>query len=124
MKYSIEKEGSGVIIRFIGKITMADIIEAKVKYHGSEIFDTSKYSIWDFTDCEASQIKPGETDLPLAYHLGASRSLEKHRLALVAKDRLISIVCKKFASELLKIGTTWKVRVFNDFEDALAWGKE
>ncbi|MEN8250438.1 MAG: hypothetical protein ABFS32_16000 [Bacteroidota bacterium] len=83
--------------------------------------DTLKYIIADYSDLNDISLTKKNIKFPFTVTVGASYYLRNIQVALVATDKNIRELCKKYIEVFSQSNTTWKVRLFYSLNDARDW---
>jgi len=118
MGYKLSWEPRGVVLRFSGRVTISDILNASNAYQGNRWYDELLYVIADYsqiTDCGA---RPNDIDDVWAVDYGAKRSNNKIKKAIVTTSPDVVALARRYASAP---DPAFPVEVFAKEADARAW---
>ena len=121
MSYEVFWEPRGVVKRFEGVVSSADLLRSVVETEADARFDSLRFVINDFRD--VSQIKFGvqEVSEVATLDLGASRTNPAIRIAVVATLPEVIALAEHYANSPLNVYPT---RIFASMEAAQAWVSE
>ncbi|MDP3515347.1 MAG: hypothetical protein Q8S20_21600 [Sulfuritalea sp.] len=118
MGYELIWEPHGVIKRFVGEVTDADISASIVVTHGDERFDSLRYIINDFLGGTERSVPPAAIEEIVAIEHAASISNPRIRIALVAADADFVEMADQYAGSALK---AYPTRIFSSLDEARTW---
>ena len=121
MNFSVKWEKNGVHVMFSGIISIEDIVQSQAVYQGDSRYEELKYSICDFRNCDSTDVNPAEVNEPLSYDLGASSTLEDHKLALIATNEYSRMLIENYIATSRDVALSWEVRLFNSESEARNW---
>ncbi len=125
MSYNIIWNNNNVIINFIEKPSVKQVMRINEKIIGDPRFDSMEYQLWDFRytkeikrveEIEEDQIKIIATlDMSSMYW---NRNI---KIALVSKNPYIKKMIIQYSNFMAE--TSWQCKLFEDMKDALKWCK-
>lgn len=121
MNYSIVWEPSGFLATFSGSLSVEDIHDANIIFHGDERFDRLKYSIWDVTGADMSTIQPDDMLILVAEDFGATFTLPVHKLALIATDPHAKYLMEYYIEKSISCGSSWTFKIHDTRTAARNW---
>ena len=110
LNFSVKWEKNGVHVMFSGIISIEDIVQSQAVYQGDSRYEELKYSICDFRNCDSTDVNPAEVNEPLSYDLGASSTLEDHKLALIATNEYSRMLIENYIATSRDVALSWEVR--------------
>ncbi len=117
MPYQIIREKQGTYKRFWGVVTAEEFLASVAKFHSDPEFESIRYTINDFTDCESFYMPSGNILDVAAINLGATRINQKVKIAAVTVDETII----RMADEFAELSQSYPIRIFSTLDDARAW---
>ena len=111
-------EPMGVYWKYYGKVSGKEIIDASTSIYGDPRFDNLKYKLVDFLDIEAIDMDEYEVAQIAYQHKAAEISNQNIKNAIVVRSdsrELADKFCSFFDD------SNWKVRVFQDMDEANVW---
>ena len=121
MNFTVKWEKNGVHVIFSGIISIENIVQSQAVYQGDPRYEELKYSICDFRNCDSNDVKPAELYEPLSYDIGASSTLEDHKLALIATNEYSKMLIENYIAKSRNVGLSWEVRFFDSESEARNW---
>ena len=118
MPYRIVTEPRGVYKKYTGHVTGQQFLEAVQQVNASSDFETFRYVINDFTECDAFDLSAGMADEAVAAAIGAQASNPTFVAAFVARDEGI---LKSLASMAQIAQAYLRVAVFESLTEARQW---
>lgn len=117
MSYQLDWEPRGVLWRYSGDVTGAEIIEASSLIYGDSRFDNLKYKLVDFLDIKSIQVSPDELALVAYQHRAAELSNQYIRTAILMRSD--NKLAEQFAEFF--IDSNWEVKAFKERDTANSW---
>jgi len=122
MPYETTWKSRGVIWTYTGLVTGSDILQSNLEIYGDPRFDDLAYQLVDLSQAEGFAIE--EIHMRKIAHLdmAAARSNPRVIIATAAhseRAKEITEIYRKYAAE-----SPWKLRSFDNVEDAKAWVHE
>ena len=103
-----------------GRLKLEELVGALEEVYGADDFDPDQDVVWDVRDADLTAFSSGDirrvTDL-VRENWGTSSS---SRAALVV-SRDVDFGLARMYEQLLDTGSSGEVRVFRDYEEAVAW---
>lgn len=118
MGYELIWEPRGVLKRFFGPVTDADVTASVVQTHGDERFDSLRYIINNYLDATECSVSPASVEELVAIEHAASISNARIRIALVAAAADFIELAGQYAGSPLK---TYPTRIFSSLDEARTW---
>jgi hypothetical protein len=118
MPYELAWEPNGVVKRFFGHVTSAELLKAGTDTEGDARFDGYRYVINDFLDCTGFDITTDVVDEIAAIDEAASAINSKIRIAVVATAPEIIAAATQYANSPMNVYPT---RLFSTQADARSW---
>ena len=121
MSYDVFWEPRGVVKRFEGVVSSADMIRSVVETEADARFDSLRFVINDFRDVSQIEFGVQEVSEVATLDLGASRTNPAIRIAVVATLPEVIAMAEHYANSPLNVYPT---RIFASMEAARAWVSE
>jgi hypothetical protein len=121
MGYELQWRPKGVVKRFFGFITGAEILQSINDVEGDWRFDDLRYVIDDFLGVRGFDISFPEVDEYSAIDGSAARINPKIKVALVTADAELTLLCKQYAESPLN---RYPTKIVATLEDAQQWIEE
>ena len=121
MAYSISWEPDVSIVTFNGDITIKDIEDANQDIHGDFRTFEKSGSIWNFSNCNMSSIKPKDLMYTEAVDLGLSLAIKSFKLALIAGDSHSYSLLESYINNSLEYESPWEYKILASLEEANKW---
>jgi len=118
MVHDIHWEPHGVYKKYLGHVTGEEFLQAVERVNAHPDFESFRYVINDFTECESVDIKAALFDLCVAAALGAQRSNSRFAAAFVAADTAVLDSINAIADSARAEMT---VLVFQTLDEARHW---
>ena len=118
MGYSLEWERIGVVKRYHGQVSAAELVEPVVATESDARFEQLRYVINDFLDVQGMSCTQDDIDLIAAHDMGAAVTNPNIRIAFVTcRPDLIALIQRylKAANEVFPSG------IFPSLAEARAW---
>ncbi len=112
------EQPKGVVKRHFGHVTGRELLEAVQKTEGDSRFDSLRYVINDFRDCNALTVSPGEIQEIAAVDNAAALTNANILIAIVTTQPDITAMANAYANDPL---TLFNTRVFGSMEEARQW---
>ncbi|MCW8931968.1 MAG: hypothetical protein OQL19_17260 [Gammaproteobacteria bacterium] len=114
-------EKEGVLSCYSGVFRPEDHIEGLNKLFGDQRIDGIKYIIGDYSEVNGDLLREESVEYPVAMTTGAASYVRDIKVALVAKDEKIIMLCRHFIELSNKINPGWEVKLFVDIQGAREW---
>ena len=121
MGYEVIWERKGVVKRFFGHITSADMIKPVIATEADPRFDDLRYVINDFMDVSSVSVSPSTVDEISAVDSAAAMSNPNIRISVAATHPAVVALARQYADSPLNAYPTC---IFPDLEQARAWAEE
>jgi hypothetical protein len=121
MKYLTKWEPDGLITIFKGRLNINDLRNAVAQFQADERFENAKYSIWDVTAADMSDILQKDMLALVAVDYGAGKTLPEHKLGVVATDPHAINLNNYYIEKSVACGSTWDVKIFDTQTAANKW---
>ena len=121
MAHNTTWEERGIYWKFSGHVSAVEVEEADNEMYGDPRFDEIKYFIWDMTDASELGMTESDSDFPAGTDRAAAYTNKNLNGALVSNNEQIRKRFKRYIEVSSEIGNPWKLKIFNNLEDARAW---
>ena len=121
MPFTITWEKRGAVTSYYGIVDFHEVFEADRHFNSDPRSDNARYQIIDFTQATPGVVDEDEIKYIAAMDYGASLSIHRLNLALVAIDPYIRKLCNQYINKCMKKNMTWKFMLFEDMESARIW---
>ena len=121
MKYSVLRDPSGLVFRFLGELCAEDIRDANMDFHGDSRFKSLKYSIWDFSSSTLGAIQLGHMLTFVAEDYGGTFTVREHRLAIIVGDPHAKALMQFYIEKSVDCNSSWSFGLFETQEAAREW---
>lgn len=118
MGYELIWEPRGVLKRFFGPVTDADVTASIAQIHGDERFDSLRYIINNYLDATECSLSPASVEEIVAIEHAASIINARIRIALVVVAADFIAFADQYAGSALK---TYPTRIFSSLDEARTW---
>jgi len=98
MGYTLTWEPRDVVLRFSGRVTISDILNASNAYGRDKRYDELLYVIADYSQISGCDAQPADIDYVWAVDYGAKRSNNKIKKAIVSKDPDVVAMARRYAT--------------------------
>jgi hypothetical protein len=116
--YEITWQHHGVLRRYFGEVTAAEISQSVARTQGDRRFDDLKYVISDFRDTTGLAISASQIEEIVAIENAGSLTNRKIRIAMVATGPDSFAMALDYSRSSMVV---FPVRVFASLDDAHAW---
>ena len=125
MAYQVIWDGKGVHISFKGHFTVEDYIQANSEIYSDSRIDNIKYIIKDMAEIEVFDVDTQDgLFLPVALDKGASRYLQRLKVALVATSTETRQIWQDYIKWSYRLRSRWTFQLFFELENAKRWLEE
>ncbi len=124
MPYRTNWEPDGIIWEYYGHVTSKDISESNSEFFHDMRSKNARYQIVDTSETEILEWPEMDIVETSANDVGASRVVEKIKLAFVIRKEEIYRKIQKYIEISRKLDTNWEFRIFDNIEDARSWVKQ
>lgn len=114
-------EEKGIYWRFSGPVSSTEVEQANNEMYGNPRFDDIRYFIWDMADATAPEITVDVAEDAAATDRGASLTNAQIKGALISSNNYIDKLIQHYIKTSESMGTPWKLKLFNNLEDARSW---
>lgn len=121
MSYELLWERKGVVKRYFGHVTCAEVFAAGIQSQSDHRFDQNRYAISDFLDCTEFVNDPAMLEEIAAYAGAAEHTNKNIKIAIVATLPEIIAATKQYLQLPLQ---SYATRLFPTLEEARAWISE
>jgi hypothetical protein len=121
MSYELTWEPKGVVKRYFGHVTCAEVLAASNQSQSDPRFDEYRYAINDFLDCSEFVTDPALLEELAAYAGAAEESNSNIKIAIVAANPAVVVATKQYLGLALQ---TYPTRLFSTLTEARAWINE
>ncbi len=118
MSYELTWEPKGVLKRYFGHVTCAEVLAAGVQSQGDPRFDQYRYAINDFLDCTEFVIDHDVLEEIAAYAGAAEQSNSNIKIAIVATLPDVVAATRQYLELPLQ---TYSTRLFSTRAEARKW---
>ena len=130
MKFSIDLEQQGTIIKFNGTLSASDLLHAHDKLEKTFNFDSLSFTIWDYSNCDTSKVIPDSLSTLVEKGIQLERTMvakyglnSKFRIGLVTHDEHWKKINTLYITERTKVDTLYEIKIFDELSEALRWCK-
>ena len=109
-------------IEFSGSVTPEELEKVHVIWSSDYRSDVTKCVICDFLNADLTSISTRNAIECSARDKGASITIPKVKIALVARDKSIIDLCKAYIDSSMNLASTWEFSMFYNVDDAFDWG--
>ncbi len=121
MSYELNWEPTGVVKRYFGHVTCAEVLAAGIQSQRDPRFDEFRYAINDFLDCTKFEMDLKVMEEIAAYAGAAERSNKNIKIAIVATLPEVVAASKQYFELPLQ---SYPTRLFPTLAEARAWISE
>lgn len=118
MPYQITFEKQGLLVRWWGQATTAELIHVQEQAHVHAAFETFHHAIHDFRECEHFVYVQSDIEYSAALDRAASMTNENIRIAIVGANDAVAKAARAYLSTSL---SPYPVRFFTTMDEARAW---
>ena len=118
MSYELKWEPRGVVKRFFGQVTCAELLAASRESQSDYHFDQYRYAINDFLDCTEFVTDPIGLEELAAFAGAAELSNPNIKVAIIATLPEVIAAVKSYSGLALQ---TYPTRLFSTLAEARAW---
>jgi hypothetical protein len=118
MSYELNWEPRGVVKRYFGLVTSAEVLTAGIQSQADQRFDQYRYAINDFLDCTEFVNDPVALEEVAAFAGAAEQSNPNISIAIVATLPAVVAATKQYLALPLQ---TYPTRLFSTRAEAGAW---
>lgn len=118
MSYELKWEPRGVVKRYFGHVTCAEILAASKESQSDYRFDQYRYAINDYLDCTEFVTDPIALEEIAAFSGAAELSNPNIKVAIIATLPEVIAAAKKYIGLSLQ---TYPKRIFTTIAEARAW---
>jgi hypothetical protein len=122
MAFFISWRDDCAVVTFHGHITAPEVLAANERYYCDHRSEAVRCSIWDFTAITGiGQVSTADLEHYAALDFGASFSLRRQGVALVATTDEARAYCLQYQQICDSLGHGWVVEIFDSLDEALGW---
>lgn len=118
MGYSIEWEVTGVVKRYFGEVTAAEVFESVVVVESDARFDQLHYVINDFLDVQGMAVTEQDIEAIAVQDLGAALTNPNIKIAMVAHQSEVIAMVQRYRQAA---GGVFPTKIFSTAAAARAW---
>lgn len=118
MSYELTWEPKGVVKRYFGHVTCAEVLSAGIQSQSDPRFDQYRYAINDFLDCTEFENDREVLEEIAAYAGAAELSNKNIKIAIVATLPAVVAASKQYFELPLQ---SYPTRLFSTLAEARAW---
>lgn len=119
MPYNITWEPKGVLVKWYGKCTYKENLEANGMLYGDKRFDSIHYQISDILDADTSAFTNHDITVIARLELKATIWNKNMLVAHITQNRALIEQIKMYEVEMRD--SNWKFGIFDTIEQARAW---
>ncbi len=123
MAYDVTWGDNASLFTFFNRTDIIEVNEANGILHGSRAFAHYHCSIWNFLDCDTSDITKEDVKQPAYITWASTLSVQYIKKALVARDIYSLGLCHEFAALFQNLEGSGEVRIFTSLDAAQQWCK-
>ena len=118
MPYKTTRESHGFLTEWWGHSTNAEMVQMQEQVHCRPDFDSVRYSIHDFSQCESFQ--PNDDDVEFSAAIDGVASIRSNllKIAIVAANVGVRDMVGRYLEQEL---SPYPVRFFASLEEARVW---
>ena len=122
MPYSLYWDGNNITMKFYGELKLRDLRDANGMIYADKRFDSMKYQIADFT--EADTVRMSHCEVVLVSHLDKTATTwnPSVKVACISPDEKTDRLIEKYIT--IMEPTSWKCKLFHNFQEAEKWCQE
>lgn len=122
MAFFINWRDDCAVITFHGQATAPEVLAANERYFSDHRSESVRCSVWDFTVITGiAEVSTADLEHCAALDFGASFSLRRQGVALVANTAEASAYCLQYKHICDSLGHGWVVEIFDSLDHALGW---
>jgi hypothetical protein len=125
MPYLTEWKDKGYYIKYSGRVSTDDVIQASVDIQGDPRFDNLRYIISDYLDIDILEYDADNFKEKISYHAfinaAASRSNPQIKRAVVATDKTVLSFADIYKNKSSEVDTPWEFSTFSSVDEAYKW---
>lgn len=121
MNYTIHWEENGATVCFFGEFNNKVNDSANYEFYTNPKSDNVKYIIWELSKVEKVNFKSFDTVFPAMRDKISSHRLPKIKMGFVTSDVELELLCKKYISESIEMGSTWKFKISDCYKAIKLW---
>lgn len=118
MLHELHWERNGLVVRYSGTVTIAEVLRAQEAYEQDERFDSLRYIVIDTLAVTSANLSPADAEEIWAQDVGAASSNPRIRKAILAT--LPAVIAFAEAYQRLPRGG-FEIRIFDNARDARVW---
>ena len=122
MTFNINWDKEGVYVKFRGKVTARDLIDANNYVISNAQFDIIDYQIFDFLQIDEFNISSYDITIIGTMDKSQSDFKKDMKIAIITQDDYVRGVFTEY--DQLLIGTNWITKIFSSVDNARLWLKE
>ena len=122
MPYSTRWEARGVVWKFSGRVTGAELLNANHEIYGDSRFDQMAYQIVDLTEVERFDVTEEDMVVVAANDRAAALSRADVKVAIATRDEIVRQLSSLY--EAASATSPWEQKVFETVAAARAWVSE
>lgn len=121
MAYSTFWEEKGICWELSGIVTSQELFEFTNAFYDNPKSDTIRYQIVDCLNIEKFVLDKEAMAEIAALDYAASLSIGSIKVALVGKNHHVNTLNKKYISYSDAFHSCWKIKIFDNMDDARQW---
>lgn len=121
MPFTKEWEESGFLAQFTDPTDFGEVQQANLQFFSDERSDSCRYAIFDFSGVSSLHISASDLEGIAASDLGASFSIKRLKVALIAESGSVRKLCEKYISIKRENKSPWVYVIFDDLDSARIW---
>ncbi len=121
MAYDVTWGKNTSLFTFFDKTDIYEVNRANGTLHGSRNYQHYHCSIWNFLDCDTSNITKEDVKQPAYITRASTLSVQYIKKALVARDIYALGLCHEFATLFQNLEASGEVRIFTSLDAAQQW---
>jgi hypothetical protein len=118
MPYKTTWEPHGLLTEWQGHSTNAEMVQMQEQVHCHPDFDSVRYSIHDFSNCESFAPSDPDVEFSAAIDGAASRTSKLLRIAIVAANAGVTEMVGRYIETGL---SPYAVKFFDSLQEARTW---
>lgn len=118
MPYVIIHEAHGVLVKWWGHASSADVVRMQEQAHANPNYDQFRYSIHDFSECVGFSCDLADMEYSAAIDAAAARINQRVKVAVVTNLPEVLQAAQAYWDNGL---SPYPIRTFSTLEDARTW---
>jgi hypothetical protein len=118
MPYKIMLEKHGLLTKWLGRATTSELIRMQEEAHAHPTFDSFRYSIHDFGECEHFAYDQGEVEYSAAIDGAASKTNRNIKIAIVGANAEVADMVNGYINASF---SPYPLRFFSSMGEAREW---